>query len=50
MNGLIINTSESYYMLLDCEGEGYVGDTPLTQTHEFKYVSITLRAKEPTRL
>ena len=50
INGLTINTSKSYYMLLDCEGEVYVGDTPLTQAYEFKYLGITLRAREPTRL
>ena len=50
MNGLTINTSKSYYMLLDCEGEVYVSDTPLTQAYKFKYLGITLCAREPTRL
>ena len=50
MNGLTINNSKSYYISLDCSREMYVGDSPLSQTHEFKYLGITIYAREPTGL
>ena len=44
-NSLVINTSKTKVMLINCTGTIKCGDTPLEEVEEFRYLGLLLKAK-----